>query len=198
MASRSLSAVPVGVGGCGFSRRRTWIVRAASCRTVRDASERDCVALTGDTEDRDMLERLRYWILFPDSWVTFGLSRGTRHRWISQSSASLPGAPPTGLRINAPFYLCAEQGDSSQAASPSIQKTGGYSHVHLGNESRITSPLSSSSSSCSFATQQLWRGAGRGVEPGVRQDSSRKRAAHPTQWIAPCFPSSHLQRNCYS
>lgn len=28
----------------------------------------------GDTEDRDMRERLRYWILLPDSWVTFWLS----------------------------------------------------------------------------------------------------------------------------
>lgn len=75
----------------------------------------------GDTEDRDMLERLRYWILLPDSWVTFQLSRGTRQRWISQSSALLSAAPPTGLRINAPFYLSAEQGDSSWTASPSIR-----------------------------------------------------------------------------
>lgn len=75
----------------------------------------------GDTEDRDMLERLRYWILLPDSWVTFQLSRGMRQRWISQSSALLSTAPPTGLRINAPFYPSAELGDASWAASPSTQ-----------------------------------------------------------------------------
>lgn len=33
--------------GCGCYRWRTCIVHTASCRTVRDASEKDCVALTG-------------------------------------------------------------------------------------------------------------------------------------------------------
>lgn len=49
-------------------RRWMWIVAVVNMNRpyrekpgpVRDASERDCLALTRDMEDRDMLERLRY------------------------------------------------------------------------------------------------------------------------------------------
>lgn len=161
----------------------------------------------GDTEDRDMLERLRYWILLPDSWVTFQLSRGMRQRWISQSSALLSAAPPTGLRINAPFYLSAEQGDSSWTASPSIQVQCGDTQrkketkkhkwfftcklEQLGGELKKHKLYIyiATAAERSLAQCRTWQ----------RQDSSRKRPAHPHSKLHPALtnalsPSSHLRR----
>lgn len=153
----------------------------------------------GDTEDRDMLERLRYWILLPDSWVTFRLSRGMRQRWISQSSALLSSAPPTGLRINAPFYPSAERSTQVQHGSTQEKKsytsTSGYSHMWTWAIRGESYELAwyKSSSSCSFALHQLQRGAWHVVEPGsIRTVQERGQCTHTVNCTLfspmPCFP----------
>lgn len=107
--------------GCGFCRWWTCIVHTASGWTVRDASEKDCVALTGTQRIETCLKGWGIEFYFLTAEWPFSSQGRTRQRWISQSSAFLSPAPPTELRINAPCCLSAEQGHSCWTASPSTQ-----------------------------------------------------------------------------
>lgn len=65
--------------GCGFLQRWTWIVHTASRRTVRDASERDCVALTGTQRIETCLKGWGIEFYFLTAEWPFG-SQGGRDR----------------------------------------------------------------------------------------------------------------------
>lgn len=159
----------------------------------------------GDTEDRDMLERLRYWILLPDSWVTFRLSRRMRQRWISQSSGLLSTAPPTGLRINAPFYPCAQQGDPSWTASPSIEVQQGATQEKVAIliwSWVIKGELSELGSCLVHLHCNSWREGLGTVLNLAASGQFKKEGSHPHSKLHPVlpdalFPSLHLRRSVH-
>ena len=65
--------------GCGFLWLWTWVVRTARCRPVRDASGRDCVALTGTQRIETCLKGWGIEFCFLTAEWPFG-SRGGQDR----------------------------------------------------------------------------------------------------------------------
>lgn len=83
---------------------------------------RDCVALTGTQRIETCLKGWGIEFYFLTAEWPFGSQGGRDRDGFRSSSALLSAAPPTGLRINAPLYLSAEQGDSSWTAPPSAMQ----------------------------------------------------------------------------
>lgn len=98
---------------------RTRLFLAAHGQTVKDASERDCVALTGTQRIETCVKGWGIEFYFLTAEWPFASQGATRQMDFAVVCLFSTAAPSTGLRINAPHSLSAEQGELRPVVSMS-------------------------------------------------------------------------------